>query len=279
MLDRFERLLDGVDHAEGVAWAPDGAIYAGGEGGQIYRASADGSFEQIASTNGRVLGIALDASGRIYACDPGRHEVVRIDPPGGSAESYSAGSAEVAMRLPNYAAFGDDGNLYVTDSGSRFGDDGLIYRIAPGGSADVWSEDVPRFPNGCCLNRAGDALLVVETDGMSVFRIPIRADGSAGSPELVARLPRCVPDGIAAVDDDSFYVASYRPDAIYRVTAEGEVDVVAEDPLGWFLSGPTNIAFGGPDLRRLVVANLASRHLSVGEMDVPGLPLRYPTID
>ena len=29
--------LDGLDHPEGVAWGPDGFIYAGGEIGQIYR--------------------------------------------------------------------------------------------------------------------------------------------------------------------------------------------------------------------------------------------------
>jgi gluconolactonase len=277
--DQFTRFLEGVDHAEGVAWAPDGAIYAGGETGQIYRASLDGSLEQIATTNGRVLGIALDAAGRLYACDARRHEVVRIDPADGSVDSYSAGSADRPMRLPNYPTFDDAGNLYVTDSGGRFAHDGIIYRIAPGGSATVWSVDLPHFPNGCCLDREGDALLVLETDRPGVFRVPIRADGSAGVPEMMARLPDGVPDGIAAADDDSFYVASYRPDVIHRVTADGRVDVLAEDPLGWFLAGPTNLAFGGPGLHRLVVANLGGRHLSVGEMDVPGLALRYPTVD
>jgi gluconolactonase len=279
MRDRFKRLLDGVDHAEGVAWAPDGVIYAGGEAGQVYRASLDGSLDQIATTGGRVLGLALDAAGRIYACDARRHEVLRIDPADGSVEPYSAGTPDRPMRLPNYPAFDDAGNLYVTDSGGRFANDGLIFRVAPGGAAAVWSQDLPHFPNGCCLNRQGDALLVLETDRPGVYRLPIGADGSAGAPELMARLPGGVPDGIAAAEDESFYVASYRPDVIHRVTSDGDVDVFAEDALGWFLAGPTNIAFGGPDLRHLVVANLGSRHLSIGAMDVAGIALRYPALD
>lgn len=34
--------VDGLDHAEGVAWEPAGFLYAGGESGPIYRVTVDG---------------------------------------------------------------------------------------------------------------------------------------------------------------------------------------------------------------------------------------------
>jgi gluconolactonase len=278
MLDRFSKVIEGLDHAECVAWAPDGFIYAGGEAGQIYRCRLDGSSEVVANTSGRLLGLALDHGGRIYACDALRHEVVRVDPRDGSVESYSNGTPDRPMRLPNYPAFDTAGNLYVTDSGGRFGHDGVIFRIAPGGEATVWLEELSWFPNGCCLSAEGDALLVIETDRFAVSRVPIRADGSPGTPELVAELPLSVPDGIAVAADGSLFVATYRPDAIFRISRDGDVSVFAEDPLGWVLCGPANLAFGGPELRRLAVSSLAHRHVAVGDVDVAGVPLCYPQL-
>jgi gluconolactonase len=49
-LDAFTELAGGFDHPEGIAWGPDGFLYAGGEAGQVYRVGLDGSAEEIAST-------------------------------------------------------------------------------------------------------------------------------------------------------------------------------------------------------------------------------------
>jgi sugar lactone lactonase YvrE len=65
------------------------------------------------------------------------------------------------MRVPNFAAFDDIGNLFVTDSGTWGADDGLIFRVTAEGRTDVWTGDVPAFPNGCCLSEDGGELLVL----------------------------------------------------------------------------------------------------------------------
>ena len=67
MLDKIQVLADGVDHSEGVAWGNDGFLYSGGEEGQIYRISLDGSFEEIARGKGEILGVAVSGSGNVYA--------------------------------------------------------------------------------------------------------------------------------------------------------------------------------------------------------------------
>ena len=69
MLDRFLPFAEGLDHPEGVAWGPDGRIYAGGEAGQIYAIEADGTVEQLASTGGFLYGgpAAVDEDVRLAA--------------------------------------------------------------------------------------------------------------------------------------------------------------------------------------------------------------------
>ena len=116
-LDRFTELAGGLDHPEGVAWSPPGHVIAGGEAGQVYRIGLDGSVERIAATGGFIYGVALDADGNIYACDFGNASVARISPDA-ELSTYSTGTPERPMRVPNFAAFDDEGNLFVTDSGT-----------------------------------------------------------------------------------------------------------------------------------------------------------------
>lgn len=274
-LDDITTYADGLDHPEGVAVAADGTVWAGGEAGQVYRIR-DGAPEQVATTGGFLLGLALDGNGIVYACDVQRHEVLRIDPETAAVTTCSAGGPDAPFRNPNFPVFDDAGNLYVTDSGRWKADDGDIKLIRPDGTTQVWTREVARFPNGACLTADGDALLVIESLRPGVTRIPIRADESAGAPEPVCELPATVPDGIAVDESGGCYVACYRPDRIYYVDAAGHVEVFADDPQGTVLAAPTNVVFTGADRRTMVVGSLGRWHLAAMRVDVPGVALRYP---
>jgi gluconolactonase len=275
-LERFATFAEGLDHPEGIAWDPRGHVVAGGEAGQIYEVSLDGEVVVIANTGGFVLGLALDARSRIYACDQGRHQVLRIDPVSGEVSTYSSGAPQAGMRVPNYLAFAGDGTLYVTDSGGWGANDGTVFRVRPGGETQVWTGEPRRFPNGCCLTPEGDALIVVESTWPGVSRIPIRPDGSAGEPEPIAEVG-VVPDGVAFSADGTLFVSCYRPDAIYWI-ASGRPELLVEDPAGTLIAAPTNIAFGGDDLKTLLVASLARWHLTKADLGIRGAPLRYPDV-
>jgi sugar lactone lactonase YvrE len=276
-LASFGTVATGLDHPEGVTVGPDRLLYAGGEAGQVYRIGAGGVVGELASTGGFLYGLTLDGAGNVYACDFGNGAVLRISRDG-AVSSHSAGTAERPMRVPNFAAFDDAGNLYVTDSGEWADDDGVVYRVAPGGATEVWTGAAPRFPNGCCLTAAGDALLVVESHGRTIVRVPIRDDGAAGRPEPVADLKGSQPDGIALADDGTMFVGCYRPDRIYEISPDGRVEVFAEDPDGVVLNQPANVAFSGPDLDRIVVSSLGGWSLVDAPAGRRGLPLRYPVV-
>jgi gluconolactonase len=274
-LDGFTTLATGLDHPEGAAWGPDGRIYAGGEAGQIYAVGLDGSVEQVGDTGGFLFGVTVDGDGAVYGCDMGRGEIVRVA--SGLATTYSSGTPDHPLRVPNFAAFDETGALYVTDSGDWGAEDGLLFRVSPDGKTTVWTDAVPAFPNGCCLSAEGDALLVVESRARRVVRVPIEENGAAGAVTVVADLTGSQPDGIALAVDGTMFVGCYRPDRIYRVPPGGSPEVWAEDPDGVTLIQPANPVFLGPGLDRLLVTSLGGWNLVTADPGVAGLPLRYPT--
>ena len=169
--------------------------------------------------------------------------------------------------------------LYVSDSGHGEVDDGRIYRVAPGGHAEVWCARTRTCPNGLCLDPDGRYLYVAMSFRPGrVSRVPIREDGSAGEAEDYVLLDGLVPDGLAFAENGDLYVATYRPDAVLVVRAGSRaVEVLAHDPAGGVLASPTNVAFatheGAPCL---IVANIGRWHLARIPVEVPGAPLHHP---
>jgi gluconolactonase len=264
----LEVLVDGLDHPEGVCWDPRaGVVWAGGEAGQLYRVDVEArSFEERARAPGFVLGVAADGAGRIVACcgDDGLLCVL---------EEGAVRVLRDGFRFPNYPAFGPDGTLYLSDSGAWAKSEGRVFRLSPDDELEVLTDRLPHFPNGCAVTADGRWLWIVESYEPTVNRI----DLDTGEVEVVTRLDGTVPDGVAFTDDGSLLVSCYRPDRIVHLDRDGHAETVAEDPQGTLLAGPTNIAFAGPRLDRLVVANLGRWHLTLLDAGLRGAPLHYPT--
>jgi gluconolactonase len=282
--DRFDAFATGLDGPEGVVWdAEREVLYAGGLHGQLYRVTLAGVVEHLTDfgPGAFVLGLALDAHGRVYVCERGTGRFLRYDPETATIEEYTTGTPGRPLITPNFPAFAPDGTLYLSDSGRWGDDDGVVYRVAPDRTTSVWSEKPSDFTNGLALAPDGSALYVAESRGSSVWRIPIQSDGSAGTAERLWHVPKTVPDGLAFDTDGMLYLSLYRPDSIQRIDpATGEPQLVIHDWTAQFLQAPTNIAFAGPELSVLVAANLAGEHLARwgGQLPAPGLPLPRPDI-
>jgi len=275
-LENLEVFASGLDHSEGIAITRAGDIYVGGEAGQIYRI-VDDKPVVVANTGGFLLGLAADDAGRIYAIDNTAKTVWRYDPLSNAVTAYARGPEGHPFNVPNWGAFDANGNYYLTDSGDWMADNGLIWRVHPGGRAEVWTRACTRFPNGCCLSPDGTKLYVAESAPTgAVVEIPIGADGTAGERRLLVDLGVAVPDGVACTTDGGIAIACYRPDIIYHWHPEGGLRVLAADPRGTVIAAPTNVAFTGKGLETLVVPNLGRWHLSRGRLGVAGVPLNYP---
>ena len=267
------------DHPEAVAWGPDGRAYAGGEAGQLYRFGLEGGvLEEVARVEGGfLLGLAHDADVNTYVCDYRSACVHRITPDG-RVTVYASGNAEQKMRVPNYPVFDKSGNLYVSDSGTWRGRNGFIWKVARGGNAEIWDRQANGFTNGMCLSADGHFLYVVESCPPLISRIAINSDGSAGARAIIVELPRQVPDGIAFDVNGDLYISLYNPNIVYRLKASGELITLYDDWEQMTLAAPTNIAFGGPGMRTLIIASLCGWSVHTAPMAAPGLPVHYPAL-
>jgi gluconolactonase len=266
-MSRTDVLVDGLDHPEGVAWDPvSGALWAGGEAGQLYRVDLDArSWEEAARAPGFVLGLAVDGRGRVAVCCEGAGSLCLLDD--GRVRTLRGG-----LTIPNYPAFGPDGTLWLSDSGHWGKNDGCVYRFGNDGALECFSEALPQFPNGCAVTPDGAYLWIVASYVPIVGRLEL----ATGAFEEVTRLDGTVPDGVALTDDGGIVVSCYRPDRIVHIDRQGAVQVVAEDPQGTFLAAPTNVVFVGAQRDALVSANLGRWHLTLVESGLRGLPLHYP---
>ncbi len=195
--------------------------------------------------------------------------------------------APLAQLWPNGLAFDKRGNLYITDSRV-----GAIWRVSPGGTAELWLQDELLEGNGSLGIFVGangiayrhGSLFVNNTEKFSLLKIKVHRDGSPGEPRvLVGFDPPAAPDGLALDVHGNVYVALISASTIARVTPGGAVEVIASgDPLDW----PSSLAFGtGKGQRKTLFAV----NFSIGEMfgappgsgpgvlrlnaGVPGMPL------
>lgn len=254
---------------ENIAIDHDGVTYVTlAPRGEIRRIARNGTQSTVAqiSTPGAgfgPLGLAFDRSRQLFAAvatfDPATSGVYRVNE--GRPSTRIAGSE--AIVLPNALAFDDDATMYASDSVA-----GAVYAIPRKGSARQWIADpllagdgsfgfgVPLGANG--LAYRDGSLYVAVTEHGRIVRIPIRPDGSAGRPHVVAESAMLVgADGIAFDARGNLYVLANVQNALVRMARGGALQTIATAADG--LDFPAGLAFGrGPlDHRSVFIVNFA----------------------
>ena len=130
----------------------------------------------------------------------------------------------------NALTFDKDGNVYVSDSFN-----GIIWKTGPkrrspqrNGAAIRCSGPgtglTPPFgANGIAFNNAGTVLYVANTAFHQIIKIPVNADGTAGSPSIFITGINA-PDGIAIDRDDNLWVCANQEDEIVVIDTDREGD-------------------------------------------------------
>lgn len=215
-------------------------------------------------------GLAVAANQTVYVAagavdfttfdsDPAIRGVYRIDRHG--AVERLAGTEN--MIFPNDVALDKRGNVYATDTR-----EGAVWRIPPGGTAEPWLDDplldgtgalgfgIPIGANGIAF-RHGE-LVVTNPDRGMLVTVPVQADGSAGTPSVLAASPDLLSaDGIAFDVHGDVYVGVGFHNTVVRVTPDGSLETIATGADG--LNQPSTVAFGAGrrDNQDLLVANFS----------------------
>jgi gluconolactonase len=222
------------------------------------------------STNG----LGVDAQGRLVACERWNGALARISRTERQVLADRAPDGQ-PLNAPNDLTIRSDGNIYFSDTtwGAHPGAHAAtaVYRLAPDGVLSVaFRVDMP---NGVVLSPDGKSLYVGSDAQDRLWRLPVAADGSVGSPEPFGAAPDDpqarlhVPDGLCVDDRGRLYVANNSTE----VSA-----IVVFDAAGHFAgriafpTPPSNCTFGGADRRTLYVTTLHAVYEV--PMRTPGLP-------
>jgi gluconolactonase len=212
---------------------------------------AEGSVSTFAVTGGSPWGAVLGSDGAIYVTQggnvPGSGDTsavsgiqrVRVD---GTVELLVSEVGGHTLYGPNDLAFGVDGRLWFTDSGSEHDDrfdvrsPGRLFAIG-GGRDELILERPDVYPNGIAFDQQG-RLYWTESMAHRVCRL------EDGSPTVFCQLSDDhVPDGMAFSSDGRAFVCTTISGGVTIISAAGEV--VGEIEIG---EDATNCIFDGPTL-------------------------------
>jgi gluconolactonase len=258
---------------EGPCVTPDGSLYVSDLAhGRIFRVGPDGTFRTVLDYDGQPNGLALHADGRLFVADY-RLGLLALDPRTGDLQAVAGGYRMEPFRGLSDLVFGPDGTLYLSDQGQsdlRF-PAGRLFRWSAAGGLELLMDGIAS-PNGVALSPDGHVLYVAVTRANSVYRVPLRDDGSVGKVGVYLQLSggHGGPDGLACDAAGGLAVARYGLGAVQLFDAQGQLVLTIRSPAG---TGTTNVAFGGPDSRTLLITEAESGSVLSASFDQPGLRL------
>ena len=285
---------DNVSQPEGPVVLDDGRIVLvemGPERKSVTIVSPDGGRQTIIEHAGNPNGLAIDGDGCIWVAGGPGQSLIRLTPSGQTLLRIDS-DGEREFLFPNDLAFGPDGLLYLTDSGTRLETmaskdrasdgfahldyDGAVYRIDPR-NGRVISKIVSgvKFTNGIAFGPDG-ALYYNETLTGVIYRVDDKDRSEPYANVLRSTDPMQFrgPDGMAFADDGALYCTVLGEGHICVIAPDGDIEVRCATNGNY----PTNVAF---DLKKqlLYVTEVQNGAVETIATTRSGLPLHMPKVD
>ena len=291
-LDDLRPLGSGLTGPEDVVVGRDGRVWASDDASACAQLLADGSVRRVGKAGGKPNGLNMDGAGRIVIANWGMFydqagPLQRLDVESGVVEVICAEVEGVVLRASNYPILDRRGNIWCTNStvaeawrgGMDELADGFVFRVPADGVA-VKAADGLRFANGLALDADETHLYVCQTSGGNILRYLIGADDTLGAPsrygpQLSDERNGGGPDGCGFDQDGNLWVTFPGTNRVSAITPSGTLVTVVEDADGGLLRGPTNVSWGGDDLRDLYIASVSLDHVFMTRSPVPGMPLLH----
>jgi len=292
MTDEVRILATGLGFPEGpVAMADGSVILTELRKGRCAHVTADGKVSVFSDNGGGPNGLAVGPDGALYCTNNGGPHpdykggsIQRLDPTTGEAKLLYAECDGHRLSGPNDLVFDTTGGFYFTDLGKRHArhrDHGGIYYARPDGSKIVCLIYPFLSPNGCGLSPDGKILYVADTASARLYAFDIEAPGVlaktkadfAHSGRVVGGAPAgpAYFDSLAVLANGNICVATITTSKITELSPQGEIVREVNMPDVF----PTNICFGGPDLRTAYITLSDKGQLGVMRWPTPGLKLNF----
>ena len=168
-------------------------------------------------------------------------------------------------------AFDFRGNLYFTDPKSYGKDklDGRIFKVELNSKKVLLLSDSLAFPNGIAFSANGKKLFVCESARNRILTFDINDDGSLSNKSVFAELPGGDPDGLAFDVEGNLFAAHFGGGTVYVISPDGKIKKKLITPG----KRPSNIEFGGDDMKTLFLTEDETNCVYSTRVDIPGLKL------
>ncbi len=294
----------GVKRPEDVVVGRDGTVWLSDQSSACARVRADGGLERIGKAGGAPNGINLDRQGRLLIANFGGPEdgygpLQRLDPNTGTIETLCGALNGRRLFGANYPLADSQDRVWCShstwgslDEAWNGQNDGLVFRCDPDGSVHVVAEGI-HFANGMAFDDGEHHLYVCQTTACNVVRYRIAPDGTLGpampygpklgytthevqalrpiTPEIRSQLGPT--DGCGFDQGGNLWVTLVLANKVVAITPAGNVVTMLSDPTGLVMRAPTNVSWGGPDMRDLYIGSVVTDFVLKVRSPLPGLPL------
>jgi gluconolactonase len=298
--EAFEKIAVGIDRPEDVVVGPDGRVFASDHQCAVAEILADGSFRRLGPKGGAPNGINMDRQGRILIANFGIYDreegpLQRFDPATGKHETLLAEVEGKRLTSSNYPVMDAAGNIWCANSTHAETwpqaldgrTDGFIFVLRPAGSSSIEADGL-KFPNGMALSADESVLYCAQTSGADVMAFPILPGGrlgkgrrhgpvlgtlqQAGQPQHPAATLGYT-DGVGMDAEGNVWVCLPAANKVVAILPSLEVVTVIHDPSGEIVNHPTNVTWGGADLKDLYIGSIRADYVLKGRSPVAGEPL------
>ncbi|GAN00310.1 gluconolactonase [alpha proteobacterium U9-1i] len=306
-IDALELVAEDLARPEGIVAFANGSLAVSCHDAAVSILTPNGARRDIGRAHS-ANGICADGRGGIVVANfgllgdvPG--SLQRVDLATGETTTLASAIEGRDLVGSNCPALGPDGDIYCTHSKWRdpynvgnTDPSGFVYKVSRAGVVSRVVDGI-RGANGICFGANFETLYVAQTAAGDVQRFTRTA--SAGYANRTQHGPRLglAPDNLDAVAVRTMPAAErtnlgltdgLAMDAagnlwgtlpfagkLVAITPAGEAVEILSDAAGEKLNMPTNIAFGGPDLRDLYIASMRNNKVWRLRVQTAGLALPH----